>query len=283
MSPGDDRDDRAQFDSVLRAKEFFLEQLPAIEKAIRFACYHSASRDEEAEDFASYAKLKMIENDYAVIRKYEARSSFMAFISVVVQRMLLDYRIANWGRWHASTNAQRLGDIGITIEAMIVRDGKTIDEALPALRRRWPRLTRDEVAGMLASLPRRQVRPRFVAIQDAAEGIGATSDTVDQAAFESDRREISRDIATIVRSVIKEFDEFDRLIFRLRFDAGMSVAEISRSLSIEQKPLYRRIQRALLTLRQRLEAAGVTPSDALDVVTNPNNDLDFGLTDEDTP
>jgi len=206
----------------------------------------------------------------------------MAFISVVVQRMLLDYRIANWGRWHASTNAQRLGDVGITIEAMIVRDGKTIDEALPALRRRWPGLTRKEVAAMLETLPHRQARPRFIAIEDAAE-MGSTSDTVDQAAFESDRRELSQEIATIVRSVIKDFDEFDRLIFRLRFNAGMSVAEISRSLSIEQKPLYRRIQRALLALRQRLEAAGVTPGDALDIVTNPDNDLDFGLADEDAP
>jgi RNA polymerase sigma factor (sigma-70 family) len=284
MSPSEGRsDDPARPEAARRAEGFFLAQLAAIERAIRFACHHGGLHDEEANDFASHAKLKMIENDYAVIRKYEARSSFMAFISVVVQRMLLDYRIANWGRWHASTSAQRLGDVGITIEAMIVRDGKTIDQALPALQRRWPALTRDKVVAMLEALPRRHARPRFVAIEDAASNTCTTSDTADQAAFESDRRAVSRDIATIVRAVVKEFDDFDRLILRLRFDAGMSVADISRSLSIEQKPLYRRIQRALGALRKRLEAAGVTQSDIVDIVTSPDNDLDFGLSDEDTP
>src|SRR5256885_9925743 len=42
----------------------------------------------DAEDFGSFVKLKLIENDYAALRKFEHRCSFAAYISVVVQRLL---------------------------------------------------------------------------------------------------------------------------------------------------------------------------------------------------
>jgi hypothetical protein len=117
-------------------RNLFLAELSTIERAIHFACRRGALRREDADEFASYVKLKLIDDDYAVIRKSERRSSFAAFISVVVQRLLLDYRIAEWGKWHASAQARRLGEPAITIEAMIVRDGRTLDEVFPALQRR---------------------------------------------------------------------------------------------------------------------------------------------------
>ena len=57
----------------------------------------------------------------------------------------------------------------------------------------------------------------------------------------------------------------------------MSIADVSRSLRIEQKPLYRRLRRALMLLRKRLEAAGVSSADAEEILTDRNADLDFGF------
>jgi RNA polymerase sigma factor for flagellar operon FliA len=44
----------------------------------------------------------------------------------------------------------------------------------------------------------------------------------------------------------------------MRFMENLSVANIARGLALPQKPLYRRIERALAELRKSLEAAGVS-------------------------
>jgi len=54
----------------------------------------------------------------------------------------------------------------------------------------------------------------------------------------------------------------DRLILRLRYWDGASVADIARHLSVPQKPLYRRIDRALSALRTHLELQGISRDDA---------------------
>jgi RNA polymerase sigma factor for flagellar operon FliA len=254
-------------------EKLFLIELETIERAIRYACRRGSLRDDDAEDFASYVKLKLIEKDYAVIRKYERRSSFAAFISVVVQRMLLDYRIGQWGKWHASAEAKRIGEPAITIEAMLYRDGRTIDEMLPLLVRRWPELTRPAIDAIVRRLPSRLPRLRAVELETAGDTLAADVESP----FQSERTDVARRIAAVVRETMKNLDEHDRLIFRLRFEGGMSVAEVSRTLKLEQKPLYRRLQRALLLLRGRLEAVGVSAADAEEVLNHRGTDLDFGF------
>ena len=268
---------RAGPDHGENPEKLFLQQLETIERAIRYACRRGSLRDEDAEDFASWVKLKLIEKDYAVIRKHDRQASFAAFISVVVQRMLLDYRIAQWGKWHASAEAKRMGEPALTIEAMLYRDGRTIDEALPALIRRWPEITRENVEAITRRLPCRAVKMRTVGL-DAASGTHAAFTALDDdPVFESDRRAMARRIATIVRETMKDLDTHDRLIFRLRYEGDMSVAEVSRVLHIEQKPLYRRLQRALALLRSRLEAAGVSSTEVEEILSRRSTYLDFGF------
>jgi hypothetical protein len=51
----------------------------------------------------------------------------------------------------------------------------------------------------------------------------------------------------------------------------VGIANIARILGVEQKPLYRRLERALRELKTRLERAGVYPSALalLDDVSEP--------------
>lgn len=254
----------------------FVRELSTIDRAIRFACRRGGMQPPDADDFASYVKLKLIDDGYAIIRKYQRRSTFSAFISIVVQRLLLDYRISQWGKWHASAMARRLGEPAITIEALLFRDGRTIDEILPSLIRRWPDLTRQRVETISTKLPARTARPRPVDIDYAREAI-APDDRVDDVVFASHWRDVSSRIEDIVRATTRDLDDTDRLIFRLRFEGGMSVADISRTLRIDQKPVYRQLQRMLVLLRVRLEAAGITAADAASVLASRHSDLDFGF------
>ena len=264
------------------AERLFLAELKTIEKILRFSCRRAGLREDEAEDFAADVQLKLIDNEYAIIRQHDRRSSFAGFMSVVIHRLLLDYRNAQWGKWHASAEAKRQGERGVTIEAMLYRDGRTIDEALPALLRRWPDLTRAEVEKIARSLPDRVRRPRTVEIECAAERVGEDAETVQAAAFESDRAGRARKVGAIVRSGIRDLEETDRLLCKLHFEGAMTVAEIARTLKVEPKPLYRRIQRALAKVRALLEKRGVRAEEVKELLSAPTTHFDFGF-DAGTP
>ena len=253
----------------------FVRQLAAIKSAIAYACRRAAFRGADAEDFGSYVMVKLIENDYAVVRKFEGRCTFAAYASVVVQRLLLDYRIHLWGKWHASAEAKRLGEVGMAVESMLVRDGLTLAEAVPALQRRWPELKQEDVESILTRLPSRTVRPRTVALEDAGDVAHATG--ADEAVFETRRQDVAGKIAAVVREAIASYGEEERLIFRMRFESAMSIADISRLLATPQKPLYRKVQHLLMDLRARLCAAGVDAADAEDVLASRGVELDFGF------
>lgn len=259
------------------AERLFLEQLDRIDRATAFACRRAALLDDAADDFTCWVRFKLIDQDYAIIRKHDPAANFAAFISVVIQRLLLDYRNAQWGKWHASAKAQRLGEVGVTIEAMIVRDGRTIDESMPSLRRRWPDLTRTRVEEIASMLPSRIGRPRAVDIEAAVRAVGADAASVDDGAFETERAQRAEHIGHVVRAAIRNMEEQDRTILRLHFEGKMSVAQISRILGVDQKRLYPRIKRSLSTLRRCLESEGISADDAMEVLKSRDIDLNFGF------
>ena len=51
---------------------------------------------EEWEDFHSWTWVKLTESGYAAIQKFEGRGSLRAFLAVVLNRYLLDYRAQKW-------------------------------------------------------------------------------------------------------------------------------------------------------------------------------------------
>jgi RNA polymerase sigma factor (sigma-70 family) len=271
----DEPGDREQSEQPSDGEALFLLRLASIERAIAFACHRASLRGADAEDFGSFVKLKLIESSYAVLHKFEGRCNFASYISIVVQRLLLDYRIRMWGKWHASAEAKRLGETAVAVEAMLLRDGWTIAEALPALRRRWPDVTEEMIESFLSRLPKRAARPRAVAVEMADEVAGETG--ADRVTFEKDRAEVARRLAAVVREALESHGEEDRLLFRLRFEVGLSIAEISRMLKTEQKPLYRRLQRLLRDLRERVETEGFDATDVEEILGSRSIDLDFGF------
>src|SRR6516164_4999589 len=71
----------------------FLSQLDLIERVTAHICQRNRLNTAEADDFASHVKLKVVEHDYAILGKFEGRSSLQTYLTVVIQRLFLDYRI----------------------------------------------------------------------------------------------------------------------------------------------------------------------------------------------
>ena len=70
----------------------------------------------------------------------------------------------------------------------------------------------------------------------------------------------------------------DRLLLRLRFWQGLSVADIAALLKLEAKPLYRRYERLMRELREALEAQGLGPSEASILFSSPELSAGVNLT-----
>jgi RNA polymerase sigma factor for flagellar operon FliA len=64
----------------------FVSQLAVIERVISFVSSRHHMPGVEADDFASHAKLKLIEDDYAILRKFQGRSSLRTYLTVVIER-----------------------------------------------------------------------------------------------------------------------------------------------------------------------------------------------------
>src|SRR5215472_1056914 len=111
------------------SQQLFLTNLPTIEALVQMVARQQRMSWAEAEEFASIVRLRLIENDYAILRKFRGGSTLRTYLTVVIARQALDYRDACWGRWRPSRTARRLGPAAVALERLVVRDGLSFEEA----------------------------------------------------------------------------------------------------------------------------------------------------------
>src|SRR4051812_9186187 len=111
---------------MLEPEQFFLDHLPLIEQIIASTGRRKGMDAAAIEEFDAEVKLRLVDNDYAVIRTFQERSSFATYISAVVANILLDLRNHEWGKWHASAEAERAGAVALDLEQHLYRDGRSL-------------------------------------------------------------------------------------------------------------------------------------------------------------
>jgi len=240
-------------------ESIFLEHRAHIERVASLMARRNGLVGDDAADFQSWVVAKFIEEDYAPIRKFRGASSLPTYLTVVVAMLARDFRVQRRGRWRPSAAARRVGDLAVRLESLVYRSRYTLAEAGQLLRTAGAtRLSDRELAQMLSQLPTRSpLRPIEVTTEVLAEvatGDGSADAPITAA---EDARERQR-IEGVLDQCIADFSEQDRIIMRMRFWQDLSVADIARMLGIEQKPLYRRIDRLLEQLRDHLREAGIS-------------------------
>jgi RNA polymerase sigma factor (sigma-70 family) len=245
----------------LNPEAIFLEHLNWIDRVAATACRQHGVWGAAAEDFAAWVRLKIMEDDYALLRNFRGESAVKTYFVTLVTRLFHDYRREQFGRWRPSAAARRLGSPAVELEALVRRDGERLDQAGEKLRTAGRTTMSDrELARLLAQLPEREaLRPREVpadAVLDRAEDSARADDRITAAEAEARANEVG---ATL-RGVMSQLEPEDRMIVRMHFQDGYSVAAVARILRLEQKPLYRRIERLRNRVRELLEREGITDS-----------------------
>lgn len=259
----------------MNAEEVFLNHLDLIDRAIAYVSRRAHIDRQEAEEFASYARFKLIEADYAAVRKFEGRSSFATYITIVVQRLYFQYRVQMWGKWRPSAEARRLGQAGITLERLMTRDGHSFQEAVRVLTTGAGRsYSVEELEAIYLRLPSRRPRPVLVP-EEAADYAGGVSVPPDD--LRGERKDSARATAAAVDAAIAAMPAEDQLILRMRFWNARKISDIASTLGLDAKKLYKRLDRLLLTLRETLEKAGIDRSQVAALLDHSDHELSFEI------
>jgi RNA polymerase sigma factor (sigma-70 family) len=256
------------------AEELFLAHIGTIERIAAFVCRRNGLHDDDAAEFAAETKLRLLENDYAVIRKFEGRSSLPTYLRTVIARFLYERRVEEWGKWRPSAEARRLGARAILLEQYVTRDGYSFEEAVQILTAyRGGGHSRAELEAIWARLPSRMPRPMLVP-EEASEG-SAASATADAPLLSRERERTARTAAATIDRVIDAMLPDDQLILRMRFWEARKVPEIAELLNIEQKRLYKRLERLMVLLKRALEDAGIRHGDVREILSCGDTELEI--------
>ena len=241
------------------SESVFLANLALIDRLITLIARRHALSASDAEDFGSWAREKIIDDDYAVIRKFGGRSSLSTYLTTVLVNLFRDYRNARWGRWRPSAEAKRRGPIAIRLEELIYRDGHRLREAVQILQALGTPLSDADLTRLATALPVRRGHDE-VSIESVEATLVAASPGSEHDG--DDMRGLEKLLDSLVASLPAE----DAVIMRMRFWSEMSVAEIARTLRIEQKPLYRRLDGIQAKLKAALESRGVDRTRAIEIL-----------------
>lgn len=246
----------------------FLELLPTIDSLTSALCRRRGLGSIDAEEFASEVRARFVESGYAPIRQFRGESSVTTYLAVVISSWLRDYVVARDGRWRPSAAALRAGPVAVHLERLVYRDGRTRDQAIAeVLAGDGVPHSERELHNLLRSLPHREaMRPRRVDNVNAEDVQATPSSLADTLVNATERdAEVARAREALVMA-IETLDVEDSVLVSMRYLEGHSVADIARTLGLEQKPLYRRLERSLAALRRSLESAGIDQDSVRDLV-----------------
>lgn len=245
------------------AEALFLEHLDLIDRIAAKACSKYGLRDTDADDFKAGVRMKLIEDDYVVIRRFLGNSEFKTYLTGVVGRHLADLIREKRGRWRPSVAAVRLGTPAVELETLVRRDRYTLRQAGEKLRTAGLTTLSDVyLARLLGQIPERaplrpvEGEPRTGL--DFAPGDSRTDERVLETEADIRRAEIE----AVLEKAIEELEPEDQLIVQMHFTGEKTVANVARALRLEQKPLYRRVERLRARLIKILASAGLHRDEA---------------------
>lgn len=247
-----------------RGRALLEAHLDLIQRKLLHLSRRSGLPELEAEEFRSWALFKLIDDDYRILGKWEGRSSFPTYLTVVLVNLMRDYRIHLWGKWRPSAASRRRGQKGVLLERLLVRDGLPFDEALERMRTEHGiTLEREEALALAFGLPQR--RERWQVSEEELLQIPVDGQ-VEIRIEEAERARIANRLREFLGPILRSLSAEDQLLLRLHFFEGLSMAAISPALRRPQRELYLMRDRCLKKIGRNLADAGLGPEQVRELI-----------------
>ncbi len=239
-------------------EELFLAHLPSIERIARSVARRLDAS--EREDFVARVRLKLIDDDYAVLARFEGRSRLTTYLTCVVRRQFLDEQVRARGRWRPTARARRAGALAVRAEALVTRDGLTRDEALATLRASVPDVPARTLEALVEDAPAPVTRGLPSASASDAEV--ACDGGVEARVRGVELRTTARRTRDALARALARLAPDARVLLAEHYVAGRCARRAAQAAGLEPRRAYPCLARALALLRADLAAAGVTRDDA---------------------
>lgn len=248
-------------------QRLLLDHLDLIKQIVRTVGKRRQLPASEREDFASFVQLRLVEDDYAILRKFQGRSSLWTYLASVIERLSLDFCTEKWGRWRPSAMADRIGPVAVILERLVTRDGHPLEEAIEIIKaQNDDSLTYAAIRNIWEQLP---TRSRTMEVgEEAAEAI-LGHDTSDAGVEDAERRRNIERLQQVLRTAFAEIPAQDRVLIALRFDQDLPMVEIAKVTGSSVPTLHRRLDKSVKQLRAALTHAGFDPREIANLIGHP--------------
>ncbi len=264
-------------------RSLFERSLDEIERIVAWISYRTCLRGDDAEEFRSWVHLKLMEDDFGILRRHSGRSSLATYLTAVIHNLARDFRSKRWGRWRPSAAAERLGVVAVQLETLLHRDGFSLGVATEMLQRHHGvRLSAVEIAALAERLP--QAVKASVEGDERLESVPA-HDRSDEGLLRSEGMATLEETRRALRESLAELDVEDRLILRMHYESGLTLAAVAAALGLRQRRLYTRRDASLRTLRAGLERRGLDAAEILAALhwSGDEGDFDFEAAPAEAP
>ena len=238
------------------AEEVFRKHLPVIGQIAESICRRNGVGHHDAEDFASDIRLRLCEDNFAVIRKFQGKSSFTTYLTVVMNKALSGPPTARLGEVESVVAGAKTRPSGpaardARLQGRLYVRRRVSDPGAEARARGGPSTAPGDPRATSATRAT-PVRRRRGA---RSGGVGRRRG---RSALATERDERLAVAEQALRRALQKLPDEDRVIIRMLYNEGLSVAEIARALRVEQQRLYPRIKQLLASLRKTLEGQGIS-------------------------
>jgi RNA polymerase sigma factor for flagellar operon FliA len=242
---------------TLDPRTLYLQYLEVFDRIAESLCRRHGLFGADAEDFVADVRLKLLEDDYSVIRKHRGDSNMTTFLSVVISNLFRDHRVKMWGKWRPSADARRLGPEAVLLETAVYRDGLSFEDACLRLEQSGQAAAdRARLRDILQQLP---YRPRRRIEGDEALEEVPAQELANGELLQAERQRERVTLEEALERAVGRLGTEDQVIIRMHYYEGLSIADIARGLQLPQKPLYARLKRLLGALSTTLSQDGIGP------------------------
>jgi RNA polymerase sigma factor for flagellar operon FliA len=248
-------------------QRLLLDHLDLIDQIVRTTGRRRHLSATERDDFASFVNLRLIDDDYAILRKFQSRSSLWTYLAAVIERLSLDFCAEKWGRWRPSAMAERLGPVAVILERLVTRDLHTLEEAMEIVRTHHDvGLTYAELRTIWEQLP---MRVRTTEVGEEAAASVPSLETSEFNVEDAERQKNIDRLQSILKTAFEQIPAQDRVLVALRFDEELSMVEIAKLLNSSVPTLHRKLDKAIKHLRSALTQSGFDPREVGNLIGHP--------------
>ncbi len=258
----------------------FLTHLNWIERTSRFVARSHGYSPDDTQEFCSLVKEKILDNDYAVLRKFQGKSSLPLYLKTVIHRLYIDLEISRHGKWRPSVTARNMGTMAVQLEELLFRQGRSFDEACHILTSQHGQVDRDELHQIAGKLPKRWGKStvQVVSLDDSA----AEEPYLQTEERDPKTSEWAQRLASAVSDCVARLSGTERLILKMRFQDDFTYEAIGRCVRMKKLHVYWRLNKILSDIQENLLSQGLSESAVQEILKHEGKtiDIDFLVCNE---